>query len=491
MSKIPLLLLSLACTTLLAEQAPPLIGKWRGEAGSVDNRANYAIEFKQDKRGAIKAYMYQDNMGYFGIDVGEVKVAGDGRYTIPGADLKLTLAKSTLAVTGLLGTPSEAVDFFRSETLPTLSALPALPSGPGPLWQVRLGGAIYASAAIFDGTAYVGNVDGVFYAIKVADGTVTWAFSAGRPIYGEALATKDSVYFVCDNGDLYKLARGTGKELWRYDLGDARVARIPPSSRVFDYDRQSPRPLLIDGVLYVGAGDGGFHAVRADGGTRLWRTQSRGKIRTSAVARGPHVIFTTIDGADHGEVIALVRATGKRAWNYDAMAPVATVPSVAGNTIITGTRGTNTRLLGLDAGSGALLWSQYYWGSWVESEAVVADGNAYIGSGDLFTVSDFDPATGRNHWRTDVYGWVMARPLVTQDFVYAGVSSAHRNFNFAFRQLSSLTKLDRRNGKIIWRWPMPEWPGAFLNGFVAAPVAERNLVMIGGLNGTLYAFRTD
>ena len=85
----------------------------------------------------------------------------------------------------------------------------------------------------------------------------------------------------------------------------------------------------------------------------------------------------------------------------------------------------------------------------------------------------------------------MARPLVTQDFVYAGVSSAHRNFNFAFRQLSSLTKLDRHNGKILWRWPMPEWPGAFLNGFVAAPVAERNLVMIGGLNGTLYAFRAD
>ena len=76
----------------------------------------------------------------------------------------------------------------------------------------------------------------MFYAVKVTDGTVAWSFPAGRPIYGEALTTADAVYFVCDNGYLDKLSRADGKELWRYDLGDGRVSRIPPNIRVFDYD---------------------------------------------------------------------------------------------------------------------------------------------------------------------------------------------------------------------------------------------------------------
>ena len=33
------------------------------------------------------------------------------------------------------------------------------------------------------------------------------------------------MYFVCDNGFLFKLDRKTGKEVWRHDLGDAQVPR--------------------------------------------------------------------------------------------------------------------------------------------------------------------------------------------------------------------------------------------------------------------------
>lgn len=491
MAKTEFLLLALLWSAISSAQSRPLEGKWRGAADAAETHVNFAFEFKRDKHQAMTADFYQDNLGYYAVGLGEVKDGGQGHFTIPGAGLKLHLVGSSLTVTGLLDVPAAAVEFAATESLPSLSSLPELPTGPGPTWQLRLGGAIYAPAARRDGFAYLGNIDGVFYAIKVADGTVAWTFAAGRPIYGEALITAAAVYFVCDNGYLYKISRTTGKALWRYDLGDGRVPRIPPSARVFDYDRQSPRPLLIEGNIYVGAGDGGFHAVRADNGTRLWRVAVKGKIRTTAVAHGPNIIFTTAEGADHGAVVAVARNTGKRVWTYDAAAPVTTAPSIAGDVLIAGTRGANTRLFGLDARSGAVRWSQYYWGSWVESEAVVTDGSAYIGSGDLFTVTNFDPLTGHNLWRTDVYGWVLARPAVTQNSVYAGVASAHRNFQFEFRQLSSLTKLDRHTGKIIWRWPMTEWPGAFLNGFIAAPSVAADLVLIGGVNGSLYAFPAD
>ncbi|MBS0389374.1 MAG: PQQ-binding-like beta-propeller repeat protein, partial [Proteobacteria bacterium] len=33
-----------------------------------------------------------------------------------------------------------------------------------------------------------------------------------------------------------------------------------------------------------------------------------------------------------------------------------------------------------------------------------------------------------------------------------------------------------------------EWPGAWTSGFVAAPAAADGLVVVGGLDGSLYAF---
>jgi outer membrane protein assembly factor BamB len=39
----------------------------------------------------------------------------------------------------------------------------------------------------------------------------------------------------------------------------------------FDFDSTAPLPVLADGIVYVGSGDGGFHAVVAEGGKQLWR----------------------------------------------------------------------------------------------------------------------------------------------------------------------------------------------------------------------------
>lgn len=59
------------------------------------------------------------------------------------------------------------------------------------------------------------------------------------------------------------------------------------------------------------------------------------------------------------------------------------------------------------------------------------------------------------------------------------------------RHLGSLTALDRETGRIVWRWPMPEWPGSWLNGFAASPVVDGNTLVVGGLDGTLYGFPAE
>jgi outer membrane protein assembly factor BamB len=463
--------------------ADSIEGGWVGQSGPQDNRATLGLAIQRTPDGSLAARFYIDLIGVYGQPLGTVHEVSSHTYAIPAAEMNLALAENELQVTGLLHDPKAAVTLRRSSELPAALAPAAFLAGPGPRWKTRLGGAIFAPASVYDGIAFVGNIDGVFSAIAVADGARVWSFAAGRPIFGEALASADGIYFVCDNGYLFRLQRATGKEIWRYDLGGARVPRVLPNPFIYDYDYRAPRPVLANGILYVGSADGSLHAVRADTGKRVWRIPGGAKIRNTATMVGSQVIV----GSEAGLVRAVERSSGKVRWQFDAKA-VVTESAIVGGKLIVGAR--DSMLYALDPADGHMLWSQYWWGSWVESPATDAGGLAYIGSGDLARVSCIDPASGRNVWRTEVRGWVLQRPLVTQTIVYAGVSGARRAASFWPPQVSALSALDRSTGRVLWQWSMPESPGTFLHGFVAAPVSAGDTVLIGGVDGTLYAFPT-
>jgi outer membrane protein assembly factor BamB len=126
-----------------------------------------------------------------------------------------------------------------------------------------------------------------------------------------------------------------------------------------------------------------------------------------------------------------------------------------------------------------------FWGSAVVSDPVAEDTTFIIGASDLRRVSRIDARTGRVYWRTDVYGWAWARPLETSDRIYESVASGTP---YQMRHVASFTALDRATGAIIWRWPMPEWPGAYMNGFAGGAALAGDVVLAGGVDGTLYAF---
>lgn len=479
----------------------PIEGRWLGQAGFPEDRIEVGFEFKRNAKGELKAYLYQPVLNFYGLELPGV-VARDGpAYVHKEYAVTLTLRADTLEGTYFpLNAPAS---LHRVDALPSEVPVPDVPRGPGPKWQVKLGGAIFAPAAVRDGVAYVGTTGGILNAIRTGDGSFVWTFVAGRPIHGEALATDEHVYFVCDNGFLFKLDGKTGKEVWRYDLGDERVSRPLPHQVLdelgigeFDFDTGAPKPVLADGVLYVGSGDGSLHAVAAADGTRLWRFANdegkeedlavpwnkRGtrKNRTEAVLDGARVIFGSFDHSVH----ALDRQTGAEIWKKDTRAEITGAVALIGGRLIVGNRG--GLLAALDPATGERIWRTTMWGSAVESSAVPGAGTLfYIGSSDLRRISLMDSKDGRVVWRTDVFGCAWPRPLVTEKLVYA---SAIGVAPYQMRHLGSLTALDRETGKIVWRWPMPEWPGSWLNGFAAAPALENGALVVGGLDGTLYGF---
>jgi outer membrane protein assembly factor BamB len=462
----------------------PIEGKWSGMAGLPQDRVHIGFEFKRDEKQEIKVLVYNPVVNFFGLEVGTVSRNGN-EYSAAAGPMHFILRNGKVDGTTEMGMP---VQLERTSELPREMPVPELPSGPGPKWRTKLGGAIYAPVEVRGGVAYVGTTGGMFYAVRLSDGNFIWNFPAGHPIYGQALATSDDLFFVCDNGFLYRLDRASGKEIWRYDLGDAQASRVlphqvdfnAPNSGDFDWDSTSPKPLLVDDVLYVGSGDGSFHAVKADRGTRVWRFEAKGKIRTDAVSTGTRIIFGSFDRT----VYAVDRETGSQIWSRSTGSPFTGSPAIIAGKVVIGNRG--GALFALDPATGQPAWRMLFWGSSVESTAVPGDaGLFYIGSSDMRRISMIDSQDGRVAWRTDVFGWAWSRPAVTTTTVYA---AAVGSSPYSVRQLGSISALDRQSGKILWRWPMPEWPGSLLNGFVSAPAIEGKTLIAGGLDGTLYAF---
>ena len=481
----------------------PIEGKWYGEAGLPTDRIAVGFEFKRNARGELKAYLYEPVGNFYGLELPGVVDRKGESYTISSYDTTLTLHGDALEGTYLPTRVPAAL--HRTDVLPTEVPVPALPRGPGPKWQARLGaGEIFAPAAVRDGIAYIGSTNGTFNAIRESDGGFVWMFAAGRPIFGGALATGGHVFFVCDNGYLFKLDRKTGKEVWRYDLGDARSPRVlwhriidnvDPQIGQFDFENSSPTPRLADGVLYVGSGDGSFHAVDAETGKRVWRFEApengkppestpwnpegSNKIRTDALINGPRVVF----GSFGHKLRALDRKSGAEIWQKDLRAEISSSPMLVDGKIVVGSRGGS--LYAFEPETGKKLWGMLFWGSAIESTAVPGEGSLfYIGASDLRRVSLIDAKDTRVLWRTDVFGLAWPRPAVSGGRVFA---SAIGYAPYQMRHLGSFTALDARTGRILWRWPVPV-TDSLVDGFAAPPVVDGDLVIVGGLDGVLYGF---
>lgn len=455
----------------------PIEGKWTGLAGFPEDRVEIAFEIKRNDKGELRAYLFQPVMNFYGLDFSAVALHDGNKYELPDCGSSLELTGDRL--TGTYFPLKAPIELHCTGKLPAETPVPDLPPGPAPKWRLKLGGGIYAPAAVRDGVAFLGTTSGIFNAIDIKEGSFKWAVPVGRPVHGEALVTDDAVYFTCDNGYLFKLARADGKELWKYDLGGERVPRVLMHQTVFEWDYRSPKPVLADGVLFVGSADGSFHAIKADSGERVWRFETPSRIRSDALIDGPHVIVGNWDGL----LYALNRATGTEVWKKETRGPLNASPALAGNKLIVANR--NGLVGALDRATGKTLWRALLWGSAAESTAAPFGNLFYIGASDLRRITCYDPTDGRVVWRTDIYGIAWGRPVVTEKVVYAAAVGFEP---YQMRHFGGISALDRVTGQTLWRWEAPHGADIYESGFAAGPTLAGDTLLAGSINGILYAF---
>lgn len=478
------LVLSLGLANFAWGQTPgapgpdPIEGTWLGTVTAPQGSAEIGFRFERNARGTLVYALQFPVMNAYGVKFG-APVGRDGAaYTEPVFHSRLVLAGDRLA--GTFGPGRLPVELVRGGGFTPAPLAPHYPAAPAPLWIHPLGALTWAPPVVADGTVYVGASDGRFHAVRAGDGTAVWTWTGPNRIDGRAVIGGDALYFVDGRNDLVALSRADGALRWRTALYDEALAGKPqPDNPTFN--RRTAIPLVLDGTVYCGSGDGGLYAVDAATGARLWRHDAKAPV-FSGVAR--HGTDTLMFGTMDGSVVLLDRRTRQETLRARVGGGVVTTPVMAGGRLIVGSR--DYFLYGLDPADGSVAWKFSYWFSWIESTPVLADGLLYVGASDYRRVTAFDPATGRPAWGTDVRGMDWGSPAVTADNVFIG-TAAQNIPGTALEHTGGIVALDRKTGAVRWQLLAPKPPENSFGGYAGTLACDGERIYAAGFDGSLIA----
>ncbi len=232
------------------------------------------------------------------------------------------------------------------------------------LWKRRIGRLNASSPAYSKKRLYIVNlVPGHVVKLDARTGKMLWK----RPLPGRAesspVVVGRSLYFGCEDGNLYSLSTKNGNVRWTAGLGG------PVKSA----------PAYYRGVLYVGDYGGYMNAVRARSGELVWQSDSLGQgFGTSgAFYSTPAVAFGRVyAGNNDTRVYSFDRRDGTIAWTYSTGGYAYSGPAVAstrhtGPTVYIGSFDGN--VYALNAESGEPRWIRSAGGSIIGSLVAIGD----------------------------------------------------------------------------------------------------------------------
>jgi outer membrane protein assembly factor BamB len=258
-----------------------------------------------------------------------------------------------------------------------------------------------------DGTLYAVNNSGTAFALDANTGKVLWERSIGRLNASSPAYYKHRLYIVnLDPGHVVKLDAKTGKILWKHELPG----------------RAESSPLVLGNTLYFGCEDGQLFALSTRNGHERWATTLGGPVKSAPAYYGG-VLFV---GDYGGEMNAVEAKTGKLKWQSGSLGSgfgsggeFYSTPAVAFGRVYAGNN--DGRVYSYDLKDGALAWT-HSTGGYVYSGPTVASTQdtpptVYIGSfdGNIYAL---DAKNGETRWERFAGGQVVGSLSAVGDIVY-------------------------------------------------------------------------
>jgi outer membrane protein assembly factor BamB len=232
------------------------------------------------------------------------------------------------------------------------------------LWERRIGRLNASSPAYHRRRLYIVNlVPGHILKLDAKTGKTIWKRSLPGRAESSPLVIGRTVYFGCEDGNLYALSTISGNVRWSTSLGG------PVKSA----------PAYYRGTLYVGDYGGYMNAVDADSGELRWQSGSLGPGfgGSGAFYSTPAVAFGRVyAGNNDARVYSFDRKDGTLAWSYSTGGYAYSGPTVANTrhsppTVYIGSFDGN--VYALDARDGSVRWSRSTGGQVIGSLSAVGD----------------------------------------------------------------------------------------------------------------------
>ena len=167
-----------------------------------------------------------------------------------------------------------------------------------------------------------------------------WRFSTDGGIQSSPAVVDGVVYVGSGDGTLYALDAASGDERWHFATGE----------RIFS------SPSVVDGVFYVGSDDANLYAVDATSGDERWRFTAGDSIQSS-----PSVVDGVVYiGSNDDNLYAVDAASGEERWHFDVGDNIYSSPAVVDGVVYMGSDDGNlyalaARPLVLEAGGQAVV----------------------------------------------------------------------------------------------------------------------------------------
>ncbi len=195
-----------------------------------------------------------------------------------------------------------------------------VPKLTGVKWAFHTEGRVIASPAIHGDTVYVGSTGGVLYAIDRSAGTARWKYEAKARITSSPAIAGGLIYFGAFDGNFYAVDETTGQLKWKFKTGgEHRFSAThlhgsqPATETMPDpWDCYLSSPVVWNGTVYFGSGDGNVYALDATAGTLKWQFKTGDVVHASpAIADGALFI-----GSWDSYFYALDAASGALKWKF-------------------------------------------------------------------------------------------------------------------------------------------------------------------------------
>ncbi len=296
-------------------------------------------------------------------------------------------------------------------------------------WEFKTNGRFLEGPTVAAGVLYVAGGDGVLYAFRALSGEKLWEYDAKEELVTSPTVYGDYVFVASQSETLFAVERATGTWKWQY-------RRDAPGG--FSV-RGAARPVVEDGVAYMGFADGYLMAIDIESGVPKWEK------RVNVTGGNAFLDVDSTPVLQDGRIFAASYKDGVAAFS---------------------------------AKDGALIWQTPH----PSLNALIARGKTLFGAGDG-SLTAFDMETGRMLWSVD-----LSEPTSKGNKGHQAGRALTLSRGLIIVPTSvSLAFVDPLSGRVVTMWN----PGRGVTGTPTAISSPRNGNRLYVLTnyGTVYALR--